>query len=520
DPDAGRPRHRLGRRHARARRARGRGPARHRRTPTRRHGRFPELRDRAGRVPGRGRLPAAGVGRGADPRERLRLLPAGGQDPGRLLPRLPVLLERGGAVRVAARRVGGDDHRPRAGVRDRRVRPAQVRLPEQDAGAAAHDECRRRRVGAAARGLGRGAGLGRALAPRRDQPRLSRLVPAAVAPLRRPRAPRVTRATLDIPAESLPVAEEVDLLVAGGGSAGWAAAVTGARLGLRVVLVEEMPFLGGMSTGGAVGTYCGFYHRTRDGALAPLVGGLPLEVAETLRARGDAYGPVPFKETAALPYVPWGVKRLLEDRARAEPKLRVWLHARVAHAVVRDGRLRGVAVQVRGGRRAVRARVFVDATGDAELARLAGAPTRRGDAIQYPSTMFTMQHVDLAAAVPALRDLPRLLEAAFADEGPPRQGGHLIPTGRPGEVPVALSRVARGDAPVDGGDPDELTWGELEGRRQVERLADFLRRRVPGFADAFVADSAFRLGVRESRRIDGAFALAADDVLGARHFED
>jgi len=337
----------------------------------------------------------------------------------------------------------------------------------------------------------------------------------------------VSEDTLRLPAEEVPRGGDFDLVVAGGGAAGWAAAVTAARLGLRTALVEEMPFLGGMSTGGAVGTFCGFYVKTGDGALAPLVGGLPLALADALRARGHAYGPVPFRETAALPYVPWGAKLLYEEWAAAEPNLRLWLHARVTHAVVEDGTIRGVALSVRGGRLALAARVFVDATGDAELARLAGAPVVRGEEIQYPSTMFTMQHVDLGQALAALRTLPTLLTEHFAAEGLPRKGGNLIPSGRPGEVLVALSRISFGACPeapegraLDAGDPDELTWGELEGRRQVARLADFLRRRVPGFAEAFVADSAFRLGVRETRRIEGEYALRGDDVLDGRRFAD
>jgi hypothetical protein len=158
--------------------------------------------------------------------------------------------------------------------------------------------------------------------------------------------------------------------------------------------------------------------------------------------------------------------------------------------------------------------------GDAELARMAGCETVLGDAIQYPSTMFTMQHVDMPAALGALRDFPRLLETHFASEGLPRKGGNLIPTGRPGEVLVALSRIALDGRPADGSDADELTWAELEGRRQVAKLGDFLRRLVPGFADAFVADSAFRLGVRETRKVVGEYALRADDVLGCRRFDD
>jgi len=327
-------------------------------------------------------------------------------------------------------------------------------------------------------------------------------------------------ARLRVPAEELDVAREVDLAVIGGGSAGVAAAVVGAQLGLSVALVEEMPFLGGMSTGGAVGTYCGFYLKQRDGSLTPNVGGFPLEIAETLKARGHAYGPIPFKETAALPYVPWGVKQLLEERVATAPGLSLWLHAKATHAIVEERELRGVAVQTRSGRMALRARVYVDASGDAELARMAGCETRVGDAIQYPSMMFTMQHVDLAAALGALRDLPRILEEHFASEGLPRKGGNLIPSGRPGEVLVALSRIAFEGRPIDGSDAAELTWAELEGRRQVVKLADFLRRTVPGFADAFVADSAFRLGVRETRKIVGETELREDDVLGCRHFED
>jgi hypothetical protein len=329
----------------------------------------------------------------------------------------------------------------------------------------------------------------------------------------------VTR-RLRVPAEELEIARSVDLAVIGGGSAGVAAAVVGARLGLSVALVEEMPFLGGMSTGGTVGTYCGFFLKEREGSLAPNVGGFPLEIAETLKSRGHAYGPIPFKETAALPYVPWGVKQLLEERVAGEPGLALWLHAKATHAIVEDGTIRGVAVQTRSGRLALEARVWLDATGDAELARMAGCPTRIGDAIQYPSMMFTMQHVDLAAALGALRDLPRILDEHFAREGLPRKGGNLIPTGRPGEVLVALSRIDIDGRPVDGSDAAELTWAELAGRRQVAMLADFLRRTVPGFAEAFVADSAFRLGVRETRKIVGEIELAEDDVLGCRRFAD
>ncbi len=330
----------------------------------------------------------------------------------------------------------------------------------------------------------------------------------------------VTRDTVVVPEERIPVVADADLVVVGGGSAGSAAAITAARAGLRTVLVEESPFLGGMSTGGCVGTFCGFYYRERNGDLVSLVGGFAAEVARRLGERGLCYGPVPFKTTAAVPYVPWGLKTLYDTMVRAEPALTVYLHARFVRAVVRADAIEAVTVATRSGHVALRAPYFVDATGDAALAQAAGAPVEKGATLQYPSMMFYMQHVDLERALPALFELNDLLERHFDAAGLPRRSGNLIPTGRPGEMLVAMSRVAIDGRAVDGGDAGELTLGEMLGREQAERCAAFLRAHMPGFADAFVSDTAPRLGIRETRRIRGRYALGEEDVLGGRKFAD
>ena len=323
-----------------------------------------------------------------------------------------------------------------------------------------------------------------------------------------------------VPEERVPVAAECDVVVVGGGSAGMAAAITAARLGLRTALLEEMPFLGGMSTGGCVGTFCGFYHRDSAGDLVRLVGGFAAEVMDRLAAGGQCYGPVPFKTTAAVPYVPWGVKRLYDAMAGAEPNLQLLLHARLVHARVRDASIEAAVVATRAGPVAYRAPFFVDATGDATLARAAGLAVERGETLQYPSMMFYMQHVDLEHALPALFELNDLLERHFTSDDLPRRSGNLIPTGRPGEMLVAMSRVAIDGRPVDGADPAELTRGELIGREQAERCAAFLCRHMPGFESAFLSDTAPRLGLRETRRIRGRYRLTEDDVLSGRHFDD
>lgn len=322
--------------------------------------------------------------------------------------------------------------------------------------------------------------------------------------------------TVLVPAERVPVAADADLVVVGGGSAGMAAAVTAGRLGLRTVLIDDSPFLGGMSTGGCVGTFCGFHLRERDGGFTRIVGGIAAEVQDRLTAEGACYGPVPFKTTSALPYVPWRLKRLYDDLARSTPNLTVLLHARQVQALGADGRIEAVIVATRGGRVALRAAYFVDASGDAALAAAAGLPVERGERLQYPSMMFHMQRVDLDRALPHVLALGELLERHYASAGLPRRGGNVIPTGRPGEVLVAMSRVTVDGVAPDATDAAQLTAAEMLGREQAERCAEFLRAHVPGFEDAFLADAAPRLGVRETRRIRGVARLERDDVLSGR----
>jgi len=154
------------------------------------------------------------------------------------------------------------------------------------------------------------------------------------------------------------------------------------------------------------------------------------------------------------------------------------------------------------------------------LARAAGVETERGETIQYPSMMFYMQHVDVGAALSDLNALNTLIAEHFVGSGLPRKSGNIIPTGRPGEVLVAMSRVSVEGRPVDATDVDELTAGEMLGREQADRLARFLVRHMPGFAGAFLADTAPRLGIRESRRLRGRYQLTEDDVLEGRRFAD
>jgi flavin-dependent dehydrogenase len=197
-----------------------------------------------------------------------------------------------------------------------------------------------------------------------------------------------------------PVVADVDVCVAGGGPAGIGAALAAARMGASVCLLERHGFLGGNFTAASVGTICGLYVQDGDG-FGYVTRGIAEEVAEALKARGAGMGPVPFKGTAVLLYVPWEAKRLFDHLITSEPGIRLFLHALVAD-VVRDGdRLEAVVVATKQGPQAVRARAFVDATGDADLVVFAAAPWEISPPghRQHASMQFLLEHADDAVAM-------------------------------------------------------------------------------------------------------------------------
>lgn len=331
--------------------------------------------------------------------------------------------------------------------------------------------------------------------------------------------------TVSIPARKAEVLAEADVVVCGGGPAGLGAALAAARGGARVVLLERYGFLGGNFTAAAVGTICGLYVRTAPSQFDFAMGGLARRFAEALAASSGGMGPVPFKDTAVFLYVPWAAKRLADhlvtETAEAE-RIRLFLHATVGDVVrAESGEISGVVVASKQGPKAVLGKVFVDATGDADVAAFAGVPFEIAPpgTRQFGSMQFFLQHVDVQAAMAAGMSG---LQAAIDEHGAhlTRDGGAVLPTFRTGEMIGAMIRLARDGAPLDATDLADLTWGELEGRRRAEEATDFLKAHMPGLADAFLQDTAVQQGVRESRRVRGRYRLTGDDVLGAATSDD
>jgi hypothetical protein len=209
-------------------------------------------------------------------------------------------------------------------------------------------------------------------------------------------------------------------------------------------------------------------------------------------------------------------------------KVQLLLHALLAGAL-RDeaGLLTAAIVETKSGRGAIRARWFVDASGDADLAHHAGVPYELGDGhgdALYPSTMFRVGGVDAEramAAVGGFGAIDALMRAAADRYDFPREGAIVRPQRNRSEWRVNVTQVANAQGrAVDATDAWQLSAGEVEGRRQVIEYLRFLRAEVPGFERCELIDVGTQLGVRETRRVRGAYQLSGDDVLGGARFDD
>lgn len=322
-----------------------------------------------------------------------------------------------------------------------------------------------------------------------------------------------------------PLVGDYDVIIAGGGASGLIAAVAAARAGARTLLLEREGCLGGTATAAYVAQYVGFWNGDTQA-----VWGIPFELAERIIAAGgsEGFGPYTMGEAAAnpltinrLPFNPEVVK-IVQDEMAEEAGIDLLLQSSVV-APLRDGtRMTGVVVENIAGRKAYRARVTIDATGDAILADRMGVPMQpdivsQGHRPQPATLVFRLSNVDVAR----FRALPREFKREKVQEGLARgelfwESVSFVSTPGGSDAICLMSRL-RGLDPLDAGDATELN---RRGRAQVKSIVAFLNREVPGFERAILAGIAPRVGVRETRRIIGQYTLTAEDILSQRHFED
>ena len=331
------------------------------------------------------------------------------------------------------------------------------------------------------------------------------------------------------PARDIPVIAEADVVVLGGGPAGIAAATASARGGARTIMLERYGFLGGMGTAAMVTNFCGL-HADIDGEITQIVHGIVDDLQGRLRALDAIAEPHLVQgsdglRTAAQVYDTAALKSAADDLLLAAG-VELRFHTLATGAVMNGRDIEAVLIETKSGRQAVRGRIFIDCSGDADLAVWAGAPFDIGSDdgfIAYPTLMFRLNAVDderaKAEGKPALNRL--MAEAAASgDFDLPRKAGIMGVQHHAGEWRANLTQISRNGAPINGADADDLTFAEIHGRRQVVEYHRFLKARVPGFEDSYILETAPQIGIRETRRIRGDFRLAADDILGCRDFDD
>jgi hypothetical protein len=333
----------------------------------------------------------------------------------------------------------------------------------------------------------------------------------------------VVAASIAEPARSTPVFGEFDVVVLGGGPAGLAAATAAARRGARTLLVERYGFLGGMGTAAGVTNFCGL-HANVHGTIVQVVHGVADELLERMRALDGLNEPhLVFGKILAQAYDTAAFK-CAADAMLLGAGAEILFHASAVGVVRSDGGDAGaLLVETKSGRFAIRARTFIDCSGDGDLAHFAGAAMEHGGPMLFPTLMFRVGGVDDARAGDAWRTIPaRMDEAEAAGEFRfPRRGAIVRPQRHAGEWRVNVTQLKNADgSAVDGTDARSLSGGELDGRRQAVDYLRFLRARVPGFEGAYLLEIAPQLGIRETRRLVGEHVLSGDEVVGCASFAD
>ena len=352
------------------------------------------------------------------------------------------------------------------------------------------------------------AGLGSLLA---GQTAIPAEPSAAESPTKKSPTETPVLGTITEPARQVPIAADCDVCVVGGSATGVFAAVAAARLGAKVAIIELNGFFGGVATASLVS----LWHSTEDMYnQQQIIAGLSTEVFERLDRRGGLEV-VKGKRT----YYALNTEELkIElDVLITEADVRPFLHTMFVAPIVEDGRMVAAIIEDKTGRRAIRARQFIDATGDADVVARLGLPVYQRDQVQPPTMCVILRGLDaIRKKHPGFNVHRAIFDKQYAQALKPGfSWGHSVPGGRD-EYMLAGTRVYNANC----ADADELTAATIEGRRQVRAVCDILRENFMDGEGTPLLTLPAKLGLRESRHARCLHTLTQDELLSGHRFPD
>jgi ribulose 1,5-bisphosphate synthetase/thiazole synthase len=344
------------------------------------------------------------------------------------------------------------------------------------------------------------------------------------------------------PARHVPVIRRTEVLVVGSGPGGLAAALAAARAGVEVTLVERFGCFGGNITVVGVEGLAWYRHEATVEA-----NGIGREFEERAKAMGAA---VPESQSLSYELDSEGFK-LVADALVDEAGIHGMLHRQFVSPVVEGDRIAGIIVESKAGREAILAKVVIDATGDADVAVRCGAPARKTAAehMQSASVMFHLAGVNKADFMAEVKADPQTYKDWSTGEWTVETDGKEDDMFSPflkkpfakaieeGIIPKHLNTIAgtwgamhdTGELTymnlihlggVDGTDPDSMTRGEIEGRKQAMLAIEALRRFMPGCKGVRLRNFGMTIGIRDTRKIDAVYNMTEADVRSEGRFED
>src|SRR5712671_4631277 len=322
-----------------------------------------------------------------------------------------------------------------------------------------------------------------------------------------------------------PVLGEYEVVVLGGGPAGIAAAASAGRAGRSTILIERYGFLGGAGTAAGLANFCGL-HANVHGEHRQVVHGICDDILDRLERLGGLSRPhALFQDRIQAQAYDISAYKIAADELLLSSEVKLLFHAFAVSVAKSKDKVEALIVETKSGRGAILGQMFIDCSGDGDLAAWAGAPYEVGDGkgnMLYPSTMYRIGGVDPQKAGNAWERIAELMEAAEKKGRKfPRKKPIVRPQPNPAEWRANLTQIRNPDgSAVSGIDAEQLAWGEAEGRRQVWDTFQFIRESTPGFERAYIAEIAPQIGIRETRRLRGAYQLTEDDVLDCADFAD